>query len=656
MRRLVLRVALLALAASCGPRPMVEAPVGWNRFDLTRSAPSVEQDVHAAPAPFEQRIGYLGREEVRDMTKVPESQLLAFPFRRAPQIRVLEQAAGVRLAWQVELGADPYASFIPLGWRGTPCRCLYRFGVRDARGEIHELHREEAAEVSPRAPGPVEVDLSGFAASSVEILLQVDHVLEPGGDEAEPPAVDPAAAVLWGSPAVYDRQPVEGWRPPAASARPPNVIVIGADTLRTDHLGAWRAAPELSPSLTPTLDRLAEESDVWLRAYATFNNTNPSFASIFSGLYGKNHGVYDFSTPLPAEHETLAELFSAAGFRTLAVISASHLGDHNSGLGQGFERVDLAEHTFAGEVPVDTAIDWISDGTTSSQDGGRPFFVWLHLFDPHTPHTPPGPFAVGLRPVRPTGLHPAGSWVPFRRLGDRAFEEPVLGGERDLYAGEVAYLDRQVDRLLGFLDSRNLLEDTVIAFVADHGENLGEHGIDYRHTGLYETTTHVPLMIRWPERSGPGRGSAAAPVARGRRFDGLVQTLDLFPTLLAGAGLESPEQDGTDLRQLTHDGRPGRRAVFAEHGGATGVMVRTATHRYVRMAGERGVADGAYLYDLEGDPQELRNLAGQGLPVEAELSALLDRWLRDRRSTPEAESRTLGEEERKKLEALGYLN
>jgi arylsulfatase A-like enzyme len=490
----------------------------------------------------------------------------------------------------------------------------------------------------------MEIDLSGFAESTVDLLLQVDLVLDEG--QAAPGAT--GAALLWGSPALYHRRPVEGWRPPSAGERPPNVILIGADTLRADHVGAFRDQA-LSPSLTPALDRLARESDVWLRAYSTFNSTNPSFASILSGLYGKNHGVYDFGTALSPEHVTLAERFSEAGYDTLAVISASHLGDHNSGLGQGFDSMVLSEHTFAGELPVDTAIEWIS---------GReePFFAWLHLFDPHTPHTPPGAFGAGLRPLRPTGLHPVGAWTPFRRVGDRGFDEPVLGGERDLYAGEVAYLDRQGDRLLGFLASRDLLEDTIIAFVADHGENLGEHGIDYRHTGLFETTTRVPLMIRWPGRAGPGAAERPeTPSERGRRFEGLVQTLDLFPTLLAGAGLETPEGDGTDLRQLTYDGRPGRPAVFAEHADARGVMVRTATHRYMRSTGVPGVTDGAHLWNLEADPEERRDLAGRGLPVEAELSALLDRWLKARRKAPAAESRELSEEERKKLEALGYL-
>lgn len=657
------RLALLflvpfTLLAACGPRPEVEPPLGWTRVDLSAEAPRVDQDLHEAPEPFGQRIGYLGAEEVRDMSRVPESRLRIFPFRRAPQIRVVEQAAGTRLAWSVELGEAPYVSFIPVGWRERACRCLYRLGLRDARGGLHELHREEAGEVTPLAPGTVEIDLADFAGSRVEILAQVD-LIPPPGKERGIPSPGPLPTLEWGSPAVYHRQPVAGWRP--GEAERPNVLLLGLDALRADHVGAFRGEPAYSPSLTPAIDRLAEESDVWTRAFTTFNITNPSFASILTGLYGKNHGVYDLSTPLPAEHATLAELLAEAGYETLAVIAASHLGDHNSGLGQGFDRVVLSEHTFAGELPVDLAMGWIA-GRRERAGGDAtpppPFFAWLHLFDPHTPHTPPGPYGVGFRPGRPAGLQPVHSWIPFRRPGDRRFEQPVLGGERDLYAGEVAYVDRQVDRLVGFLESRDLLDETVLVLVADHGENLGEHGIDYRHAGLWDTTTHVPLLIRWPGAEGGSAGRAADPGV-GRRLDGLVQTVDLFPTLLAAAGLDSesrPAVDGTDLSQLTYDGRRGRRAVFAEHAGGTGVMVRTATHKYVRMAGDTIVEDGLYLYNLVADPDEERNLAGEGLAVERELEGLLKRWLADRRPAPDTESRELSEEERKKLEALGYLN
>jgi arylsulfatase A-like enzyme len=387
---------------------------------------------------------------------------------------------------------------------------------------------------------------------------------------------------------------------------------------------------------------LAAQSDVWLNAYSTFNATNPSFASILTGLYGKNHGIYDLKTPLPPSHTTLAELLAGAGYDTLALISARHLGDQSSGLGQGFALVSTASEQYAAEMPIDMAMDWLAARPRSSRTQ-RPFFIWLHLFDPHTPHTPPRPYALGFRPAAAMGLSPVRAWVPFRPPGPRELADPTLGGSRDLYDGEVAYLDRQVGRLLDFLESRGLLANTLVAAVADHGENLGEHGIRFRHAGLFDTTTHVPLMIRWP---GPARP--------GRRIQGLVQTIDLFPTLLAAAGLPAPKQDGIDLRALTGMGRSGRRAVFSEHASRLGVSLRTREYRYGLNQGNPLFPDGPYLYDSQRDPGETRNLAGRALPVEKELNDLLLRWLSDRTRNPHPPSRGLSEEDEKRLKALGY--
>jgi arylsulfatase len=604
----------LALAACQAQPPQQTQP--WVRVDLARTPLRVE----TAPdpgIPVGMKISYLGSAEVRDMRLVPASQLVHFPKRTAGQVEALEMKAGTRVHWTVQVGRDAYVSFTPLGSEG-PCACVYRVGVREAPGKLQELYRVEAAPVGPIAPAVVEVDLSEYAGRTVEILFQLDS-LSPG----------PPSTALWGSPALYGRSKA----PLRKVGSRPNVILIGMDTLRADALGAWGR----TPSLTPNLDRLAEQSDVWPEAFTVFNATNPSFASMMTGLYGKSHGVYDLKTPLPRSHTTLAEHLSGAGYDTFAVISASHLGDHNSGLGQGFGKVVLATEHHAAELAVDTTLDWIAD-----RKGDRPFFAWLHLFDPHTPHTPPHPYALGFRPASALGLDPVRAWIPFRQPGARTFVEQVLGGQRDLYDGEVAYLDREVGRLIGFLESRDLLEDTVLVLVADHGESLGEHGVLFRHVGLHDTTTHVPLMIRWP-----------GPEQRGRRIAGLVETIDVFPTILKAAGLNPPATDARDLKES--QGRRARRAIFAEHSDRFGAMVRTRDHKYIWSQGlPKLFPDGPYLYDLKADPGETRNLAGQGLAEEKRLSDLLRRWQQDRRPAPEARPREQTDEEKARLKALGY--
>jgi arylsulfatase len=622
--------ALLLLLAACRPDSS-SSKLPWVRTDLWRTPPSAVEMAPAAAQgvpPFVPKISYLGEEEVRDMSQVPANQLVTFPRRTAGQVRALDVMAGTRLRWTVQLGQEPFFTFIPLGSVG-PCACVYRVGVREGPGQLKELYRTEVTPVGPFAPATVDVDLAEYAGRKVDLLIQLD-----APPEALPGQLSPIVpTALWGSPALVERRRIE---PSKHEGKRPNILLIGLDTLRADELGAWGR----TPSLTPSLDRFATESDVWLDAFTAFNATNPSFASMMTGLYAKNHGVYDLKTPLPRSQTTLAERLSGAGYDSLAVLSASHLGDHNSGLGQGFGQVVTATEHFSAELATDNAMEWIDEHRSS----GRPFFTWLHLFDPHTPHTPPQPYAIGFRPASPPSLAPVQAWVPFRQPGSRSFVEQVLGGQRDLYDGEVAYLDRQIGRLLDFLQGRGLLESTVVVIVADHGESLGEHGVLFRHLGLHDTTTHVPLMIRWPGES-----------RKGNTFRGLVQTIDLFPTLLKTAGLPVPPQDGRDLRELTGEGRSGRRAVFAEHSAKLGLMVRTDRYKYIlSWNNARFFPNGPSLFDLTADPGETRNLAGQGLTAEKEMEGLLRGFLADRRARPEVAPRDQTDEEKARLKALGY--
>jgi arylsulfatase A-like enzyme len=135
-----------------------------------------------------------------------------------------------------------------------------------------------------------------------------------------------------------------------------------------------------------------------------------------------------------------------------------------------------------------------------------------------------------------------------------------------------------------------------------------------------------------------------------------VQTIDLFPTVLAAAGLKAPKVDGTDLRELTGEGKTGRRAVFAEHAGRLGLMVRTNEYQYILSQGNtQFFPDGAALFDVKADPGELTNLAGRGLPEEERLADLLRRWMVDRRGQPTAPGREQSDEEKARLKALGYI-
>lgn len=600
--RRLLPAGLLLLLLCCQARV---APGPWQRFDLLTLSPTLQ----AVALP-------LGPEEVRP--QLPAAERLQVARLPAAEVRAFSQPGGSRVRWRLRLGEQAYFSFVPLGKRGAdPLR--YQVAVRLLDGTERALWAAPAPSPGRFAAAAVTVDLSPFAGQSVDLLLYAESARGGVGKWRK-------GRLFWGSPAVYGRAGAPAPLPPS----PPSVLLLGIDTLRADGLGAYGRRP----SVTPALDRLAAESDLWLEAFSCFNVTNPSFTSLMTGLYGKSHGIYDFGHPLPPRFTTLAERFSAAGYDTASIVSVNHLADAQSGLGQGFAIREEAADQFAAERVVDRAIDWIGERR-------KPFFLWLHFFDPHTPHTPPQPFALGFRPREATGLSPTRGWTGFRKPGLVAYRNPVLGGQKDLYAGEIAYLDRQLDRLLDSLRSRGLLENTVVVLVADHGENLDEHGISFRHSGLWDTVTHVPLLIRWP-------GSRP----EGRRIAGLVQNVDVAPTLLRFAGLPVPASDGLDLLRLPAGGR---RAVYAEHTGKLGAMVRTRRYKYmISRPGNRFVPPGAYFYDLTADPREEDNLAGRGLPEEERLAEVLRRWWSEASPPhPGIPARPDGEQERR-LRSLGY--
>ncbi len=362
------------------------------------------------------------------------------------------------------------------------------------------------------------------------------------------------------------------------------IVVITLDTVRADHLGCYGSRR----GLTPNLDRLAARSVLFEDASCAVPLTLPSHASLFTGRYPTATGVRNNgSYVLPASETTLAEVLSARGFRTGAVVGAFPLSKR-FGLAQGFDIYDDEMPRRAARDGQAFSVHFDERNAAAVTDraiavwerlGSAPRFLWVHYFDAHAPYAAPEPW------------------------GSEHSERP--------YEGEIAYVDAQLGRLLARLGRD--APQAVIVVAADHGESLGEHGEKTHGVFVYQSTIHVPLLISapglWPE---------------GKRVTEPVSLVDVAPTLLALARVRARGGvDGVDLGPAVEGAKRASREVYAESylpllqfRFSALTMLRDGPLKYVD-------APAVELYDLARDPGETRNLAGTGLPAEAPLASRL---------------------------------
>ena len=385
----------------------------------------------------------------------------------------------------------------------------------------------------------------------------------------------------------------------------PNVLLVTIDTLRADRLGCYGD----SAAATPVLDALAARGVRFTTAVAHVPLTAPSHASILTGLLPLGHGVRDNgSFVLPPAPTTLAEVFRDGGYRTAAFVSGFPL-DHRFGFARGFETYD--DRLLRGRDPrrapyVERTAEEVTRAAGDWIRGARaPWFAWVHYFDPHAPYEPPGELAV------------------------RFASSP--------YDGEVAFVDRELGRLLAVADSPR----TLVLVTSDHGESLGEHGEATHGVFVYDATLRVPWIM-----AGPGipRRRVSSVVARG---------IDVAPTLLDYSGLRVPRaMQGRPLRPAA-DGRPMEDApAYAESlfcrlnlGWAELHAWRTAQWKLIE--GPR-----PELYDIGADPGETRDVSSVRADDARALREALGRALEAR---PPDASTVPGREVQERLRSLGYV-
>jgi arylsulfatase A-like enzyme len=368
----------------------------------------------------------------------------------------------------------------------------------------------------------------------------------------------------------------------------PNVLLISVDTLRADHLGVYGYPRPTSPHL----DRLAAEGVVFENAYSTSSWTLPSHVSLLTGLYPAFHGVQDEGTKLITTVPTLAEGFRNLGYHTLGLVSHFYVSSE-FGLERGFDTFDDSLPYSGPENPVaGVMVDRFEQ--LLDEVPAKPLFAFVHFFDPHWPYTPATPFAESF--ADPEYQGPVDGTVkslqPFFAPG-APVDRPDLQQMIDLYDGEIAYLDSQIERLLEVLDRRGLLDEMIIVFTADHGEEFKEHGQLGHATTLFEEQVRIPLIV-----------SGAPAFSPGTRRQDLVSLIDIGPTLLelVGSDLLAQSQGGSLLTP-----RPGDGMVFSEsiRYGIEMRMARRGQHKLIHFRS----GDQLVYFDLARDPQEQSPMA-----------------------------------------------
>jgi choline-sulfatase len=396
----------------------------------------------------------------------------------------------------------------------------------------------------------------------------------------------------------------------------PNLILVSVDTLRADYLSCYGSKKGAS---LPGFDRIAREGLLFENASSVAPTTLPAHASLLTGTSPLEHWVHDnVGFRLRQDLPTLASTLKDRGYRTGGFVGSFVL-NRKFGLARGFDvysdEMSGAESGLPerrGDKVLEEAIHWMGS------DAKAPFFLFLHFYDPHRPYDPPPPFAQDV-----AGLDPADALDV-------------------LYRGEISYVDSLLQRLLAFLDARGLSESTVLVVTADHGESLGEHGEDTHGFFLYQSTLHVPLLIRAPG------------IHPGQRVGDLIRTIDVAPTALRLLGVEAPSTfEGVSFVSATGEVVSHDVEAYAETFVPRLYYGWSELRSLRRQSWKLIVAPRSELYDLDSDPEEMRDRIGD--PEEQNLTRGLLARIGALPGSESVRPESLDPGTLASLHALGYL-
>jgi arylsulfatase A-like enzyme len=447
----------------------------------------------------------------------------------------------------------------------------------------------------------------------------------------------------------------------------PNVLLVVLDTTRRDRLGVYG----YDRATTPALDALATDGIIYDRAISAGSWTLPSHASIFTGLYPRDHGTTVEHWRLLPEFDTLAEQLKRDGFETVGVCSNPWVSA-NTGLQQGFDRFEEVwrdrkkdnRDVHGAALVTERLLGWLDQRVPSE----HPFFAFVNYLEPHTPYQPPEPYRSRFLPkdADRTVVADVMDWETPREfgyiLGVPGYEISAEASRvlSALYDAEVAYQDLRFGELIEGLRERGVLDDTIVVVVADHGEQLGEHGMLDHKMSLYAENVHVPLIIRFPKL-----------LPQGVRIQAQVQSNDIYATILDLTSSDQPRPEGVQSLPFADAEGVGRPYAFVDMARPTAFLTTmekewpdsdiTRFDRTIRsVRGPRfelfwGSDGERRLYDLESDPSESTDVKAGHPTIQRSLETVLDRFYE---GAPSGERNPveLDEEHREALKSLGYVN
>lgn len=574
---------------------------------------------------------HAGAEPAGDSATVPvATDLVTRAQLGATELPALRVPGGTTLSYTIEV--PPGATLrMAIGATAAGAGATVRVVVaRDGQASATVLE----APVTAGAPVERRVDLAHFAGDVVRIDLGVDGASTTAALLVAPRVVQPALRVT-STAALARRAPAK------------NLLIVLVDTLRADKLRPYN---EHSRVVTKSFERLAHEGVLFDNAAPQENWTKPSIATLLTGLYPSSHNTKGDSSVLPAAAETIGEVLQESGFQTAAFIANGYVSDRfgfNQGWGtyRNYVREEIGNKA---EVVAQDVVNWLDH-----RDRSRRFFLYVHAIDPHVPYTPPMEYIRRYDPSDYSG--------PIRAARTAMLLEDIKTGRFDptprdrarleaLYDGEVSYNDERLVAIFDHLAQTGQLDDTLVIFTSDHGEEFFDHGSVGHGHSLYRELLHVPLVMRLP-----GRLPADARVTED------VGLVDVMPTALELLGVPVPPV------------AQGRSLVGLLDGHASDAP-RGALSEFLDT--QRAVISGRYklllkgtvpvLFDLASDPHEQHDVAASRPIVLRHMRGLLGALVAgadvpigtavDRpRRVLVRETTTIDPETEAQLRALGYV-